>query len=347
MQRQSHESPLKKILRHHTYEDTSILHHCKITKEEIAGFATGLVEKLDEKLFYAFLCQLSTFIPKSILVFSPFYEFELQENGEPKFRVDYGGNKKDFTIAIIPVKVTDYYGIAIYEKGASIHYFDPLYNAITPATRQYLRTITLSIVDDDTIVKVYQVKNALFNKATTIDETTILCCIIVERYLMHSKRTYIDNFNIHQERDIITQVLKTILTGEKLYLDETNFEEVGSHKSWELRRKRAEESNEERENRLKRDNERKHFSLEEEEDSEKEMRLSSRRNSYQNACESKRSSIYLQGRQTDDNLQEHCLNSMDVECVNCGALHFLEEATQRTKNSFNDCCRFPYILLYI
>jgi hypothetical protein len=213
-----------------------------------------------------------------------------------------------------------------------------MYNDITPETRQYLRTIILGIVEGDSIVKVYQVKNALFNKATTVNETTIICCIIVERYLMHSKRTYIDNFKIPQERDnIIIPVLETILTGKKLYLEEANSEDVGSHKSWKLRRKREEESYEERQNRLRKDKEMKHFSRESSD--EREIHRSRERSRYEKATNRRKNSIYLKGRQTDDDLKEHRLNPMETICIHCGALHFSEEATARSNNSFNDCCR--------
>jgi hypothetical protein len=366
MENQQHDSPQKKIFRSESNEDSAIIHHCNITAENIAEFANGMVEQLDAKLFYAFLCQLTTFIPvqTSILVFSPEYNLIMRDNGEEALSINYYGNKEAYDIAIIPVKVADYYGIAIFEKGASIHYYDPLYNDITPETRQHLRTLVQGIVDGDTIVKVYQTKTSLFNKATTINETTIICCIIVERFLMHAKRTYIENFNIHQGRDdIITRILESIITGEKIYLEEENSNEEGSYISYQVRRmrkseatdvreerlrklreqnrfSREEESDDEREERLRKDKENKRLSLEEESTEERNIRNSSRRIAYQQALNRKRNSIYLQGRYIDDNLPQHRLNEMDTICIHCGALHFIEEATARSKDSFNDCCRF-------
>jgi hypothetical protein len=339
MQEQS--SPLKKITRREPQENSPILDHCEITKEEIAEFATGIVEELNANLFYAFLCQLSTFISTPAIVFSPIYCIKIQENGKEQLSVNYYGNEENYDTAIIPVKVADYFGIAIFEKGASIQYFDPYYNDITPETRQHLRTVVQSIVEGDTIVRVRQVKSALFNKATTLNEAKIICCVIVERYLMHSKQTYIDDINLIEQRDnIVTNVLKTIITGVNIYtnLNEQLYDE-GSYKSWQMRRIRDEESTEKRENRLRLNKERTHFSQQEESDEEKEIRLSARRTRYQKAYEKRRNSIYLQGRQTDDDLKEHRLNPMDTVCTHCGALHFYEEVTERSKNSFNDCCR--------
>jgi hypothetical protein len=297
------------------------------------------------------------------MVFSPNYSYVVQENGERGLKLNFYGDKENYHIAIIPVKINDYFGIAIYEKGASIHFFDPFYNDITAETRQHLRTIVQGIVDNDSIVRVYQVKSALFNQATKINEATIICSIIVERYLMHSKRTYIDNFNLHQERDnIVARVIQTILTGEELNSEKLKFNEKGSHRSWELRRIREEQSNEERDVRLRIDKEKKRFSRGEEIDDETDERIRiererwrltrdeenmeaneilnfSRRIRYKQAHHRRRSLIYLQGRETDDDLSEHRLNPMDIVCNHCGALHFPEEATARNKNSFNDCCR--------
>jgi hypothetical protein len=366
MQNQEHDSPLKKISRRVSV-DLSILDYCSVTEEEIAEFSTGIVEDLHANLFYAFLCQLTTFISTPILVFSPDYSIVMQENGEEGLSIKYYGNKENYHISIIPVKINNYYGIAIFEKGASIHFFDPFYNDITPETRQHLRTVVKGIVDGESVVRVYQVKSALFNKATNINEATIICSIIVERYLMHSKRTYIDNFNVHQEKEnIVARVLQTILTGEELYLEEANSGK-GSQKSWELRRMREEQSNEERDVRLRIDKEKKHFSREEESDDERddririererrrlsreeesvegnELRRFSERVQYKQAYHKKRNSIYLQGREVDDDLTEHRLNPMDIVCNHCGALHFPEEATARNKNSFNDCCRSAILI---
>jgi hypothetical protein len=366
MQNQEHDSPLKKISRRVSV-DLSILDYCSVTEEEIAEFSTGIVEDLHANLFYAFLCQLTTFISTPILVFSPDYSIVMQENGEEGLSIKFYGNKENYHISIIPVKINNYYGIAIFEKGASIHFFDPFYNDITPETRQHLRTVVKGIVDGESVVRVYQVKSALFNKATNINEATIICSIIVERYLMHSKRTYIDNFNVHQEKEnIVARVLQTILTGEELYLEEANSGK-GSQKSWELRRMREEQSNEERDVRLRIDKEKKHFSREEESDDERddririererrrlsreeesvegnELRRFSERVQYKQAYHKKRNSIYLQGREVDDDLTEHRLNPMDIVCNHCGALHFPEEATARNKNSFNDCCRSAILI---
>jgi hypothetical protein len=346
MQNQQHDSPQKKISRCESNEDSTIILHCGITEEKIAKFANGIVEELDAKLFYAFLCQLTTFIPPptSILVFSPDYNIVMRENGEEALSINYYGNQETYDIAIIPVKVADYYGIAIFEKNASIHYYDPFYNNITPETRQHLRTVVRGIVDGDSIVKVYQTKTSLFNKATSTNEATIICCIILERYLMHSKRTYIDNFNIHQETDkIVTRILESIITGEKIYLEEGNSNEEGSYISYQMRRMREEESNDEREERLRKEKENRRFSREEESSDERDIRNSSKRIAYRQALNRRRNSIYLQGRYIDDDMPQHRLNKMDTLCIHCGALHFIEEATQRSKNSFNDCCRFAFL----
>jgi hypothetical protein len=412
MQNQQHDSPQKKIFRSESNEDSTIIHHCGITEENIAEFANGIVEQLDSKLFYAFLCQLTTFIPHptSNLIFSPDYNLLMRENGEEALIINYYGNKEAYDMAIIPVKVNDYYGIAIFEKGASIHYYDPFYNDITPETRQHLRTVVRGIVDENSIVKVYQTKTSLFNKATSINEATIICCIIAERYLMHSKRTYIDNFNIHQETDnIVKRILESIITGEKLYLDEEISNEEGSYINYQMCRLRESEANDareerlrkekekrrlsreeeiddvrevrlrkdkenkrfsreeesddvreerlrnkrekirfdreeeiddDREERLRKDRENKRLSLEEESTEERDIRNSSRRMAYRQALNRRRNSIYLQGRYIDDDMPQHRLNEMDTICIHCGALHFIEEATARSKNSFNDCCRF-------
>jgi hypothetical protein len=392
MQDQQHDSPQKKIPRSESYEDPAIIQHCNITGENIAEFANRTVEQLDTHLFYAFLCQLTTFIPPptSILVFSPDYNLIMRENGEEALSINYYGNKEAYDIAIIPVKVNDYYAIAIFEKGASIHYYDPFYNGITLETRQHLRTVVQGIVDGDSIVKVYQTKSSLFNKATTINEATIICCIIVERYFMHSKRTYIDNFNIHHERDeIVTRILESIITGEKIYLEEENSNAEGSYISYQVRRMReseatdvkeerlrkkrektrfereeesddereerlsnekekrrstrAEESDDEREERLRNEKEKRRFTRAEESDEERDNRNLSKRIAYRQALNRKRNAIYLQGRYIDDDMPQHRLNKMETICIHCGALHFIEEATTRSKNSFNDCCRFAFL----
>jgi hypothetical protein len=342
MQNQEHDSPLKKISRGISI-DLSILDVCSVTEEEITAFSTGIVEELHANLFYAFLCQLTTFISTPIIVFSPDYSIVMQENGKEGLSVKFYGNKENYHISIIPVKIDDYFGIAIFEKGASIHFYDPFYNDITPETRKHLRTVVQGIVESDSIVKVYQTKSALFNKATTTNEATIICCIIVQRFLIHSKRTYIENFNIQKERDeIITKVLATILTGKKLNLEDFNSNEQGSYKSWHSHRIREEETIEERENRLRIDKEQKRFSRQIESDDEIEMRQSSDRIRYKQTCERRKNTVYLQGRQTDDDVSEHRLNSLDITCIHCGALHFPEEATTRNTNSFNDCCRSKY-----
>jgi hypothetical protein len=330
---QQNNSPIKKFLRTHNYGITSIMDICKITKEEIAEFATGMVEKLEPNLFYAFLCQLATFIPTCpILVFSPEYSYIMKDNGEYELNTECAGNKEDYSIALIPVKITEYYGIAIFEKGACIHYYDPLYNDITSATRQYLRTLIQGLVDDDSIVKVYQTKHILFNKATTNNEATIICCIIAERFLMHSKRTYIDNFNINQERDnVVTRVLETIITGKKYPVEGTSDAE-GSYKSYQMRRMREEESIEECAERLRSENVKRRFSRQKETDDEKDIRRFSDRIRYQTSTDRRRNTIYLQGRQTNDDLPDHRLNPMDTVCTHCGALHFYEEATSKSKN---------------
>jgi hypothetical protein len=146
-------------------------------------------------------------------------------------------------------------------------------------------------------------------------------------------------------------------------LEEENSNEEGSYISYQVRRmrkseatdvreerlrklreqnrfSREEESDDEREERLRKDKENKRLSLEEESTEERNIRNSSRRIAYQQALNRKRNSIYLQGRYIDDNMPQHRLNEMDTICIHCGALHFIEEATARSKDSFNDCCRF-------
>jgi hypothetical protein len=356
-------SPKKKITRigstsADTVEmDLDITTFCDVNNENVHEFVADKKQVLCSSLFVAFLCRLGIYYTKEVVVISPEFTKKRQEKNDEDISIEnfLFGDKNKFETAIIPVRIDNYFAIALYDKGASIMFYDPLYNPIDITIRQQLRSVVSELLKYSTLIRVYQVKFPLFNKAATTDMTSLHCCVIAKLHLFNNRKTYIENISINNERKFIENVLTSIFTGENPFaiegMQQVELSEYESYKSWEVRRARLNETEEETEERRRTERERRRYfrenQTEEEGNEQRSDEREGRRNTvlrtYHKHRSQARNSTCLLARKFEDNAPIHKLNEMNVECSNCKALHFPEEATRRSKNSFNDCCRYVKI----